>query len=234
MNKRAPYIIAAGLVAAAFVFGLFFYQSRKLTNSGLRAIGSATRRVTCDRVKWNLAIGRVAGINALPSSYSALQNDLDAVVRYITAKGIARENILVQPVNSMPNYGPSGLSGYMLEQRLSVSSSDLPLIESLAISPKKLYEQGVQIRMSGLEYFYSKIEDVKIQLLSEAAKNAKLRAAEIAKSTGNRIGRVLSANAGVFQIREPDSKDVSDYGIYNTSSKVKDVYVTVNSVFAIR
>ena len=59
-------------------------------------------------------------------------------------------------------------------------------------------------------------------------------AEEIAKSTGDRIVHIVSARAGVFQITEPYSTEVADYGIYNTMTKKKDITVTVSTVFGLR
>ena len=69
---------------------------------------------------------------------------------------------------------------------------------------------------------------------SLATVDAKARALEIAKSSGNKVCGLLSARSGVFQIRKPLSTDISDYGIYNTSSKEKEIAVTVTATFKIK
>ncbi|MCL7972923.1 MAG: SIMPL domain-containing protein, partial [marine benthic group bacterium] len=47
------------------------------------------------------------------------------------------------------------------------------------------------------------------------------------------IEAIASARAGVFQITEPFSTDVAAYGIYDTSSRKKEIRVTVHAVFVI-
>jgi hypothetical protein len=71
-------------------------------------------------------------------------------------------------------------------------------------------------------------------LLSEATKDALKRAEEIAKNSGAELGPVSSLRAGVFQINEPFSNEVSDYGMYNTQAKIKDITVTVRAAFKIK
>ncbi len=83
------------------------------------------------------------------------------------------------------------------------------------------------------EYFVSNLADIKAEMLALATADAKVRAEEIAKSSGNKVCGLLSARSGVFQIRKPLSTDVSDYGIYNTSSKEKEIAVTVTATFKI-
>ena len=40
-------------------------------------------------------------------------------------------------------------------------------------------------------------------------------------------------NVGVFQVTSPNSTDVSDYGVYDTSTREKDVTAVVNATFAL-
>ena len=49
-------------------------------------------------------------------------------------------------------------------------------------------------------YFYSKLADLKINIISQATKDAKLRAEMITKSSKSILGRLLTAKIGVFQI----------------------------------
>ena len=70
-------------------------------------------------------------------------------------------------------------------------------------------------------------------MLGEAAKDAKERADKIAASTGNSIGPVRSARMGVLQITPADSTEVSDMGIYSTSTIDKDMTAVVNISFAV-
>jgi len=42
------------------------------------------------------------------------------------------------------------------------------------------------------------------------------------------------AKAGVFQITEPYSTDVADYGYYNTSTRSKSISVTLTAVFKLK
>ena len=69
-------------------------------------------------------------------------------------------------------------------------------------------------------------------MVAEATKDAKARAEAIAGSTGNRIGSVQSAQTGVFQITSRNSTEVSNSGIYDTSSLEKDITAVVSVKFA--
>ncbi len=42
------------------------------------------------------------------------------------------------------------------------------------------------------------------------------------------------ANVGVFQITEPYSTEISDYGVFDTNTKEKDITVTMNVTFNLK
>jgi hypothetical protein len=71
-------------------------------------------------------------------------------------------------------------------------------------------------------------------MVAEATKDAKARAEAIARSTGNRVGTVRSAQTGVFQITARNLTEVSDSGIYDTSSLEKDITAVVSVTFVIQ
>ncbi len=70
-------------------------------------------------------------------------------------------------------------------------------------------------------------------MLGAATENAKQRAANMAKATGNRIGAIRSAKMGVFQITPVNSNEVADSGVNDTSSWEKKVTAVVSATFGI-
>ncbi|MBM3315648.1 DUF541 domain-containing protein, partial [candidate division WOR-3 bacterium] len=143
--------------------------------------------------------------------------------------------LATQPVNRAYTYDNDGrATGYSFTQTFDVVSPNIDTVEKLALTPDRLYEQGVGLQYSGLEYYLSRLPEVKRELLAEAMRDAKARATEMAKNSGARIGRIRSARAGVFQITEPYSTEVSDYGIYSTATRQKNVTVTVTANFSLR
>ena len=53
-------------------------------------------------------------------------------------------------------------------------------------------------------------------------------------ATGSRVGKVKQIKMGVFQITPPDSTEVSDYGINNTTTIDKKVTAVANVVFKVK
>jgi hypothetical protein len=234
MRRFTAIILGISFVVGAAVLGNYFYRARAQGNT-IRVVGAATRRYESDIVKWRVSVGRNTGLGDVSIGYSDTRKAFEALMAALKAAGVGDSEISVQPINRNPVYDNNGNNtGYSFIQTVYVISKDLGTVEKLALNPDQMFEKGVALQSSALEYYFSKLPDIKKELLAEAARDAKERAIEIAKNSGSGIGTMRSARAGIFQITEPYSTDVSDYGIYNTSTRQKDVTVTVTAEFGLR
>lgn len=234
MKTRDTIILGIALLASAIVWSYSFHAARK-PDRVIRTVGSASRRFQTDTVKWTVRVVREAPPQNTAPTYSALRNDLNQIIEHLESQGIAHDNIAVQPLMTNPNYDREGqLRGYRLQQSMTVISNAVDTVDQLALNPDPIVSKGIIIEYSHLEYFYSKVDELKHELLGMAADDARQRAQEIASSTSSKIGAIHSARAGVFQITEPFSTEVSGYGIYNTTSKEKDIKITVHAEFNVK
>ncbi|MFA7543889.1 MAG: SIMPL domain-containing protein [Candidatus Cloacimonadaceae bacterium] len=233
-SKQHYAILGIAFILGVLIFSLAFWQSRQGATS-LKVVGYASKLFESDLVKWNLTFQKGLGTNELPNGYRNMSRDLEAFKKYLLEQGIKEDEISILPANSYTrhdNYG--NMSGYTLNQSVTVLSSDLDKIAELALSPDFFAERGMQMSNSNLEYLYTKLPELKQQLLSEATSDALSRAKEISGAAKTKLGKMQEARAGVFQITEPYSTDVSDYGIYNTSTRKKSISVTLSAVFRLK
>lgn len=233
MKTSHAMILAIGLVLAALIFGMFFYGARAGQHD-ISVVGYATMSFDADIVKWRVTLQRTTGLNDLVQGYKKIQGDVDLFKKLLTDQGIDEADISVQPINTYQNWGRDGeVTGNNIQQGLFVVSSHIDQIQDLALDPSKLIEGGVTLQSSQLEFFSSKLADIKQELLAEATKDARKRAENIVESAGRSLGKVTSLRSGVFQITEPYSTEVSGYGMYNTQTREKDITVTVRASFQI-
>jgi len=78
------------------------------------------------------------------------------------------------------------------------------------------------------------LDKYKLDMLSLALADAKIRANEIAKGTQNKIGQLKYARQGIFQITAQNSNDVADWGIYDTQTIDKRIKLAVDATFYIK
>lgn len=227
---RAAWILAIGMVLASSVLGGSFYKARS-ARSTVQVVGMASQPFEADMVKWSLSVSRTVPVRDLRSGYEQIGLDVDRILTGFTEVGLPDSAIRLQPVTTNPLYGPDGVRDYQVNQSLFLISEDLTGVERLALDPAGLLGEGVLLQSSQLEYFYSGLAAVKRSLLARATEDARMRAEEIASATNESIGGIVSARAGVFQITEPYSTETAAYGVYNTSSREKQIRVTLHAVF---
>ncbi|MGE3466122.1 MAG: SIMPL domain-containing protein [Pyrinomonadaceae bacterium] len=230
--------IAAALVISSTIFG-WFYSTAKKGDDAITVTGSAKRRITSDLVVWSASVSSQSA--ELSGAYSSLSGQIPKIKEYLIGKGIPETEMTISSITSTTlkktdeNGNETGqITGYSLSQRIDVRSNDVEKIARIARESTELINQGLLIESRAPQFYYTKIGDLKVEMLGEAAKDAKERAENIAASTGNSIGSVRSARMGVLQITAADSTDVSDYGVYDTSTIEKDMTAVVSISFAVR
>ena len=229
--------LAIGIVLASLIFG-WFYSSAKKGDDAITVTGSAKKRITSDLVIWS------AGVSSqsvqLSDAYKQLSDNIPRIKQYLIEKGIPESQMTVSSITTttLKRRDADGnetaeISGYSLTQSIEVRSNDVQKISQIAREATELINQGILVESKAPQFYYTAIGDLKIEMLGEAAKDAKERASRIASSTGNSIGSVRSAKMGVLQITAADSTDVSDYGVYDTTTIEKDMTAVVNVSFAV-
>ena len=234
---NAGVALAVGLVMSSLIFG-YFYSKTKKGDEAITVTGSAKKRITSDLVVWSSGVAVEAA--SVTDAYSQLSGVIPRIKQYLLSKGIAENQMTVSSITTTTNKRrdsegneTSEITGYSLQQQIEVRSNDVAKIAQVAREATELINQGILIESKAPQYYYTQIGDLKIEMLGEAAKDAKERAARIAQSTGNSIGAVRSAKMGVLQVTAADSTDVSDYGVYDTSTIEKDMTAVVNVSFAV-
>jgi len=170
----------------------------------------------------------------------SLSDAVPKVKTYLVGKGIADNQITISSINTQTLHGRSSdgaetseITGYSLKQELEVRSTEVDKIAQVARGATELINQGILVESMAPEYYYTQLGNLKIEMLAEAAKDAKQRAIQIANSTGDRVGSVRSARMGVLQITPAGSNEVSDTGMNDTSSIDKEITAVVNIGFAV-
>ncbi len=229
--------LAVGLVIASAIGGWAFVKGKRGDQS-ITVTGSARKRIKSDLVIWRAGVSYQAPV--LADAYRSLSESVPRVKSYLLGKGIPENQITISSISSQTLHGKTAdgeqsaeISGYSLRQELEVRSNDVDKIAQIARQATELINQGILIESQAPEYHYTKLGDLKIEMLAEAAKDAKTRAEQIAKSTGSSIGSVRSARMGVLQITPADSSEVSDSGMNDTSSLDKDITAVVNIGFGV-
>lgn len=245
-GDRNGQIFSAGVALSvalvlSSVVGAWAFTRAKASDQTVTVTGSARKRIKSDLIVWRANVTYQS--EEMGEAYSALKERVPRVRSYLISKGVPENEIVVSAVSTQALHESSSegegggdegrITGYRLSQTLEVRSMDVDKITTISREVTELIEQGIFLESTAPEYHYTKLGDLKIQMLAEAAKDAKLRAQQIASSTGSSVGDVRSARMGVLQITPADSNAVSDYGMNDTTALEKDITAVVNVSFAV-
>jgi hypothetical protein len=238
LGLAAAAVAALGLVLASWIGGAAFIKGKR-SDQTIVVTGSARKRIRSDLVIWKAAVSFQA--TTLADAYRSLSAEVPRVKTYLIGKGISENQITISSIASQTLHAKSNevgedqgtATGYSLRQELEVRSPEVDKIAQIAREATELINQGILIESLPPEYHYTKLGDLKVEMLAEAAKDAKERAKQIASSTGSNIGSLRSARMGVLQITPADSNAVSGEGVNDTSSLEKDITAVVNISFAV-
>jgi len=172
-------------------------------------------------------------------AYNTVKTQLPIVMEYLKSKGLSDIEVNASNGYVTYRYNANGsmtndVAFYNLSQPVVVKSEDVNKIKEVSAEIQSLLEKGVDINILSTQYFYSKLGDLKVELLKDATTDAKDRAVAMLKATHNRPGKIEALQMGVFQITPVDSTNVSDMGINDTSTIDKKVTAVANVVFRIK
>lgn len=240
MEKQHPLVklglILGGSFLIAVILGAVTIFQLRALNDVVSVTGSAKQAVASDQVKWNAQISRTVTESNLKGGYAQLATDLVSAKAFFAAQGIADDQLTIAPIsmNEVYQQDQAAEKRYTLSQSFTVQSNDVDKITSASNNVSALINKNVIFSTVSLEYYYSKLADARISLLSQAITDAKARAGELAKNSGRGVGTLKSATSGVVQVQSLNSTDVSDYGSYDTSQIQKQITVSVKATFALR
>ena len=232
---KASVVLAVGIALASLIGSLTMYRVRSLDNT-LSVTGSAKQEVDADAAKWTVSVSRSAYEGSVPEVQTQVSRDVQVVVGFFTAGKIPAKNITTSPVSVDQEYSSDNNAPrrYTVRVQITVTSDDVHLIEKLSKDIGGLAQRGIIVSAGTPEYFVTTLPELRIALIGKAVEDAKARAEQIAKSTGQKVGALKSASGGVVQVLAPNSIEVSDYGSYDTQTIQKEVMVTARAVFLIR
>jgi hypothetical protein len=233
--------LLGGLVAVALAIGLGSLAIAdgirdRGRNDVMSVTGSAKQRITSDYVVWNVS---VTSQRATPQAASKeLAEWTERVTAFVRDAG-ARENevsvnpITTETVNEDEDLDSGPVVGYRLTRSIQVRSPRVDAITQLIEKSSALLNEGIPIQAEQPQYIYTRLPSLRPRLLAAATRDALGRARVLVESTGADLGNLRGVDVGVFQVTAPNSTEVEDYGVYDTSTRAKDVTAVVNVTFAI-
>ena len=178
--------------------------------------GLAEREVDADLAVWPLTFS--LGSNDL----SELQKDIlaktEIVKSYLAEYELSGDDFTVQSPsitdNSMNPYMDKNQVRYtyIAETVVLVRSSKVEQVKKAQGDSLKLMSDGIAVSKdykSKISFEFTKLNDIKPQMIAEATKNARTAAEQFARDSGSKVGKIKRASQGLFSI-EDAAADLSE------------------------
>lgn len=235
-------MLPVALLAATWVAASTWERVKtKPKEHSIQVTGSATRRIVSDLIQWSASI-EVQNPDR-SAAYRQLREHVAQTVAFLEKAGIAKEHIGVSSahVQQLQELEVTGtgedrieryvVTGYQLRQEISVSSPEVEIVARASREVTQLLEHGISISSGTPAYHYTKLGDLKIEMLAAAAKDARARAENIIEAAGGELGELVGADMGVININPPNSRSSSWDGNNDTSTVEKDIITVVHANF---
>jgi hypothetical protein len=244
------FFALANIICVAIV--AYAWLSVRLEPKTLSVTGSEKKQIVSDRITW---AGAISAENVqLTAAYDKLHADADRVVAYLKKEGIpdnqitlsqittqrhmAKQAVPQPPVNGNPQapamVDTDQVKSYTLSQEVMVDSADMIRVPEIARSVTSLIKDGVEIDSESPSYLYTKLSELKIDMLAEATRDATTRATQIVTNANGRLGKLVEARMGVIQINPKGSSATSAEGNNDTTSLEKEITSVVTARFELR
>jgi uncharacterized protein len=173
--------------------------------------GLATRDVSADLALWPIAYAETG--NDLMVLQDTMDQRAKVILAFLAKNGIKAEETEMQQLSVQDllaqSYRQEGAAEnrFILTQTIMVRTENVKAVTKSAQNVGELVRQGVvlaQTGYSGPTYLFTKLNDIKPEMIAEATKNARDAAAQFAKDSGQEVGEIRSAYQGVFQILPRD------------------------------
>jgi uncharacterized protein len=237
VRPQIASLIGFALLAVAILLGAVAVAHGirdRNQNDTISVTGSAKQLIRSDYVIWNVSVASQA---QTPQAAAKTLTEWGQRVRaFLGDEGVTAAELSVRPVTAETVTDESGngkIRGYRVTRSFEVRSPRVPQITAVVERSGRLLAEGIPIESQPLQYIYTKLADLRPRLLALATKDALGRAKVLVDATGGNLGRLRDVNVGVFQVTSPNSTDVSDYGVYDTSTLQKDVTAVVNVTFGL-
>jgi len=244
-----PHLL--GVLAGLFLASGLIVSTTLLTRTWLKVAdaesitvtGSARRNVSSDLVIWQ---GSITVENPTLLGAQGLLGQQEATTRdFLVSQGVTNTQfhpIAIQRIqvrgskqsNEADSDSESPNTRFRLSRTIEVRSGDIDRVLAMDAAASKLVNQGIEFTAAAPQFIWTKAGEAKIEMLADAARDARARAEQIVSQGGRSIARMRSAKMGVFQITPLYSTQNAWDGMNDTTSREKTVTAVVNASYALQ
>lgn len=203
LTKNPYMIFALALVLASFILA----GALEKIKNGSRYVsvrGLSERQVVADLALW--PVKATATANTLPEIYRQIETSQKLIQDYLLAKGFKAEEINVKQPRiddrqaQLYNNYEVNQQRYIADFGVLIRTNNIKLVKDAMQGISELVGKGVSLSSNEIEYLYTKLNEIKPEMIEEATLEARKAADKFAKNSRSRIKGIKYAYQGIFTI----------------------------------
>jgi len=236
-------VIIIGFIITSVILGRSL-QRFKTEDRTISVKGFSEREVKSDLVVWTIRT-RIAS-NDLSEGSKSIEEAKNKVIEFLLRNNIKQEDIIqkeliVNDKKAQEYNNPVGDTyRFIIDKIIQVRSSEVDNVQKVSRMTDELLKAGVVLSNrneyeGSVKFFFTKLNEIKPDMLSEATRNAREAAEKFAKESNTRLGDLRKATQGLFTIIDRDDflSGQTNYGM-SGSDLYKKVRVVVNVDYSIK
>ena len=210
MKNLHVVILAITLLISSFVLSRH-WQNAKLLDRSVTVKGLAEKEVMANVAVWPIEISFVS--NELKFLNDKMASQKQSVLKFYKKYGFSENEISIGvPVirdNESLTYKNNLSYRFSAKLECTVRTDDIAKMKRALSRSQELLEEGILIspknQWQPVRYFYTKLNDIKPEMIEQATKKAKEVALKFAEDSNSKLGKIKSANQGQFSISDLDA-----------------------------
>lgn len=199
-------ILSLGLVTGGYLLGDGLTRA-KAADRAVTVRGLAEKDVTADLATWTISYS-ATGFD-LPTVRGEIDANSKALQDYFRGMGFKADELKPSSTN-VSQYYNNGVNTITVNQRMQLRTTDIARAQKAVAGQFDLVRRGVVLQEgSGMVYSFTRLNDIKPEMVAEATRDARKSAEQFAKDSGTAVGRIKSATQGYFSI---DARDGDQSG----------------------
>ncbi|EIE5864415.1 SIMPL domain-containing protein [Vibrio alginolyticus] len=216
VSNKAALWIGLSLILGLGILGYFMQQTAVKYRAYERVVtvkGLSEREYPADTVIWPIQFTLAS--NDMGAMFDEIDQQTRLILDFLSAKGLPETSVsLSSPAvidRKAQQYGSEQdiEYRYLASRTVTVYSQSVDVVRAAINEIGELGKQGVLLNQdpyaNRVEYSFTKLNDVKPDMIEEATKNAREVAEKFAKDSQSSLGKIKRAAQGQFSIYDRDS-----------------------------
>lgn len=217
-------ILSVGMITGGYLLGNGLLRAKDAERA-VTVRGLAERDVMADLATWTISYSATS--SSLTEAQEKVRRDTATIEAFFRELGFPADAL--QPtganVNSFTN---DGVTTYTVRQRMALRTTDVARAQKAVARQFDIVGRGVFLEEgSGMAYTFTKLNDIKPEMVAAATKNARAAAQQFAKDSNSGVGKIRDATQGYFEVAARDG-DAGGWGSADSPYKKIRVVTTVS------